>query len=284
MYPHSRYLPPNKAVESEAVQLPLYISSEHRTASLRPKSQPYDLKRLLARSRGAFGGRHQQDRSCKAAGVEPVNTEQETEHVEGEEGNIWLLKEWKITIDALVAGQQICILRKGGIHERAFALPSSEFLFFPSFFHATPSMLKPEFVEQHSAALKIPPERPLGAVVEISAYARCTGLWSTKDPDILSNLKDLHIWSDEFLHKRLGWKMDRPLSILELRVTPLLWPIQLEYAQEHGGCKSWIPHHTGTFNGQMRTGAPALNDTEFAEAQRRLRERLKGVEGDWHTV
>jgi hypothetical protein len=53
-------------------------------------------------------------------------------------------------VDALAAGEQILILRKGGIHERAFSPPSSEFLFFPGFFHATPEMLKPDFLKKYS--------------------------------------------------------------------------------------------------------------------------------------
>jgi hypothetical protein len=31
------------------------------------------------------------------------------------------------------------------------------------------------------------------------------------------NPADLHIWTDEFLEKRLAWKVDRPLTILEVR-------------------------------------------------------------------
>jgi hypothetical protein len=32
------------------------------------------------------------------------------------------------------------------------------------------------------------------------------------------NPADLHIWTDEFLEKRLAWKVDRPLTILEVRL------------------------------------------------------------------
>src|SRR4051812_4068004 len=46
-------------------------------------------------------------------------------------------KEWAIVVDALGRGEQIIILRKGGISEGqgGFKLEQDEFLLFPTFFH-----------------------------------------------------------------------------------------------------------------------------------------------------
>ena len=56
-------------------------------------------------------------------------------------------KEWAVTIDALARGEQIVILRKGGIHERNlhFEIEHDRFLFFPGYLHQDASLLKPDY-------------------------------------------------------------------------------------------------------------------------------------------
>ena len=47
------------------------------------------------------------------------------------------LKEWSATIDALASGDQLFLIRKGGIREtnRHFELPHRRFLLYPTHFH-----------------------------------------------------------------------------------------------------------------------------------------------------
>lgn len=48
------------------------------------------------------------------------------------------LKEWAVVVDALGSGQQIILLRKGGLREGpgGFAVAQPEFLLFPTLFHS----------------------------------------------------------------------------------------------------------------------------------------------------
>ena len=59
----------------------------------------------------------------------------------------YALKEWSVTIDSLFAGQQILLLRKGGIHEQrdGFKVEHRDFFLFPSHLHQHPRALHPSF-------------------------------------------------------------------------------------------------------------------------------------------
>jgi hypothetical protein len=47
------------------------------------------------------------------------------------------LKEWAITVEAMAQGDQVLLLRKGGIHEEGkdFRVIHDEFLFYPTYLH-----------------------------------------------------------------------------------------------------------------------------------------------------
>src|SRR3954469_6548443 len=59
------------------------------------------------------------------------------------------LKEWATVCEALGAGRQIILLRKGGIFEAAggFEIEHRQFLLFPTYVHQNPHMLKNEGIK-----------------------------------------------------------------------------------------------------------------------------------------
>ena len=54
------------------------------------------------------------------------------------------LKEWSAAVHALLDGRQTVLLRKGGIHEKRFALTASRFLFFPTVAHSHAERVRAE--------------------------------------------------------------------------------------------------------------------------------------------
>ena len=54
-------------------------------------------------------------------------------------------KEWAVTVNALAQGQQVLLLRKGGIHEvtKDFRIAHPEFLLYPTYEHQNEDLLKP---------------------------------------------------------------------------------------------------------------------------------------------
>ena len=56
------------------------------------------------------------------------------------------LKEWAVAVKSLGRGEQVLILRKGGIHreDRDFRLVHPNFLLYPTYEHQKAELIKPE--------------------------------------------------------------------------------------------------------------------------------------------
>ena len=69
------------------------------------------------------------------------------------------LKEWSAAVHALLDGRQTVLLRKGGIHEKRFAVTASRFLLFPTVAHSHAERVRPEHRDLlDSAAADCAPE------------------------------------------------------------------------------------------------------------------------------
>ncbi|MDP9405577.1 MAG: DUF1802 family protein, partial [Actinomycetota bacterium] len=54
------------------------------------------------------------------------------------------LKEWAAVAAALLDGRQTVLLRKGGIHEKAFRVGADAFVLFPTVAHSHAERVRPE--------------------------------------------------------------------------------------------------------------------------------------------
>src|SRR3954467_15656258 len=83
------------------------------------------------------------------------------------------LKEWAVVVRALEAGQQLVILRKGGISEvgNEFRIEFPEFLFYPTYEHQKAESLIPEFAPSLTQTLE---EAPSPDVVRVRTFAQVT--------------------------------------------------------------------------------------------------------------
>lgn len=170
------------------------------------------------------------------------------------------LKEWAVTCDALLAGEQVLIVRKGGIGEKKFELPHSRFFLFPTYAHQRPELVKPGFRDRFGATLD---QRDEPTVLPLAGYAEIADSYPIEDVAALEALDHLHILSANYAEERLRWRPKQPLWAVVLRV----WhadPIPtLVVTEEHGGCVSWVdlPEELS-----YEPGAPALGDVEFTRA------------------
>lgn len=169
------------------------------------------------------------------------------------------LKEWAVTIAALAAGDQVLIVRKGGIGEKRFELPHPRFYLFPTYAHQRPELVKPEWRERFGDPLarRDEPDR-----LPLPAYAELHSAHPVADPEALAAIDGLHILAPSYAEERLRWRRKHPLWAAVLRVWTLAEPPVLEDAVEHGGCVSWVelPGSIGA-PGERR---PALSDLDFA--------------------
>ncbi|MCU0524794.1 MAG: DUF1802 family protein [Elainella sp. Prado103] len=151
------------------------------------------------------------------------------------------LKEWAVAIEALMQGEMILLLRKGGIHEQGgqFSIAQPQFWLFPTYEHQKPHLLKSPYCDRVS--LVEPGWHP--ETVSLQAWARVTQVDAITAAEQVAALLSFHIWTETFVAERFKWKPRSPLSLLLLRVYRLSQPLVLPYRSEYGGCKSWIDWH-----------------------------------------
>ncbi|WP_217912957.1 DUF1802 family protein [Miltoncostaea marina] len=171
------------------------------------------------------------------------------------------LKEWAVAVAALAAGDQVLIVRKGGIGEKRFELPHPRFYLFPTYAHQRPELVKPAARERFGDPLaqREDPER-----LPLAVYAELVGAHPIADPDALAAIDHLHVLTPDYASERLRWRRKHPLWAAILRVWRVPEPPVLAVGPEHGGCVSWVelPAEIGAPTGRV----PALDDEAFARA------------------
>ncbi len=92
--------------------------------------------------------------------------------------------------------------------------------------------------------------------------------------DDLDRISELHIWTDDYAHKRLHWRPKQPLTVALLRVYELQDSQTLPVLAEYSGCKSWVELGKEVALGDM---TPVLSDTEYENQADLVRGSLAGA-------
>ncbi len=180
------------------------------------------------------------------------------------------LKEWATAVKALGQGEQILALRKGGIHreDRDFRFVHPEFLLFPTYEHQKEELIKPEF---HNALSETYIENGGGGSVDFTYFCQVTDKFELRDESDLDRISDLHIWTDDYAHRRLHWRPKQPLTVALLRVYKLQQPQSLPVLAEYSGCKSWVELGRDVSLGNM---TPVLSDAEYERQAATVKDAL----------
>jgi hypothetical protein len=166
------------------------------------------------------------------------------------------LKEWAVAVKALERGETALVVRKGGIREKAFAVPRTRFLLLPGYEHQRPDLLKPEYRELMREIPDLTDDGPL----RFSSFAEVEGAYEVSEAEELSALDPYHMWTPEYAESRFKWRPKKPLTVLVLRTYVLPEAVELPYRDQYGGCKSWIElSETLSVEGAR----PALSDEDF---------------------
>jgi hypothetical protein len=181
------------------------------------------------------------------------------------------LKEWAVTCAALAAGDQVLVLRKGGIGEKRFALPAEGFFLFPAYAHQRPELVVPHVREALADTLARRDEPPR---LTLWAYARVHAAHAITEQEALGALDGLHALTPDYAAERLRWRRTQPLAALVLRVYRPSNPPVLTVGPEHGGCVSWIALPAAVTAGPM---TPVLDDDDFAAAAGAVEQALAGA-------
>lgn len=145
------------------------------------------------------------------------------------------LKEWAVTVEALLAGKTVVLMRKGGIREaqEQFSVISHRVLLMPTYEHQRPELLKPAFAS-------VPQPVEADKEITLEGWAEITHVAILQNPSMVTELQPWHIWNSAFVNQRLQWKPQRPLQILLLRSHRLPQPVKIPQRPEYRGCRSWI--------------------------------------------
>ena len=183
------------------------------------------------------------------------------------------LKEWSVAIDALVQGQTVLLLRKGGIREvgKHFQVPHQRVWLYPTYEHQKPHLLKPPWADQVTSV--VPGWHP--TEVTLSAWAEVVQVWTISKRDTVEALLPFHIWNEQFVTERFRWKPSQPLHLLVLRVHRLKMPVQIDWQPAYGGCRSWL-----TLDRPLETApsTPVLDEHTLATTMQRIHTQLKKCE------
>ncbi len=166
------------------------------------------------------------------------------------------LKEWAVAVRALERGETALVVRKGGIREKAFAVPRTRFLLLPGYEHQRSELLKEEYRGLMDAIPDLTDDGPL----RFSSFAEVEGAYEISEAEELSALDPHHMWTPEYAETRFKWRPKKPLTVLVLRTYLLTETIELPYRDEYGGCKSWTLLQDPVSVGGARA---ALSDEDF---------------------
>ncbi|QEN14999.1 DUF1802 family protein [Mycolicibacterium sp. ELW1] len=173
------------------------------------------------------------------------------------------LKEWSAAVHALLDGRQTVLLRKGGIHEKRFAVAAEEFLLFPTVAHSHAERVRPQHRDLLAGA---EPDSTDGHVV-IRAAAKVVAAVAVSDPQGLSDIEDLHIWTAESVQAdRLDFRPRHQLTVLVVQAFPLAQPIRLAREPHYRGCTSWVQ-----LPATAAVGAPVHDAAALAAIAARVR-------------
>ena len=148
-------------------------------------------------------------------------------------------KEWAIVVDALGRGDQILILRKGGLAEGrgGFQVEHPRFLFFPTLYHQQRESVLPAAQTRYD---EIAPHFPSPQTLRLEFCAEVIAWRKLDSLAAVERLRGQHIWRDDVLAQRFDWDKEQNLFALAVRVARLPQRIELPMLPSYGGCKSWI--------------------------------------------
>lgn len=135
------------------------------------------------------------------------------------------LKEWATVIRALAQGEQIFILRKGGLAEtkRGFELAHRKFVFFPTWEHQQREQLAGPYKGWFD---QLEPGDP--SKLRISAMAEAAEtLEAPADRERWRAAIGLHVWNDAYINMRYDYRPDLPLRLVLLRASVLPEPMEI---------------------------------------------------------
>lgn len=150
------------------------------------------------------------------------------------------LKEWSNVIEALGRGEQIVLIRKGGIADPHFGIEADRFYLYPTYSHQG--------------------ETDSRETVRITHWVEVLRTWTVRDRETLNRLQPLVDLPQETLEARYRFRPDQALYVIAVRAFALPAPVDVRYREDYGGCRSWISVEDEI---DVTGSRPVLSETEL---------------------
>jgi hypothetical protein len=151
------------------------------------------------------------------------------------------LKEWANVIEALGHGEQIILIRKGGIADPHFGVEADRFYLYPTFFH--------------QAEVSEPRD------VTITHWCEVVKTWRVSEQEKLYRLEPHVVMPRETLDARYRFRPDQALYVIAVRTFALARPATIAQKPEYVGCRSWVSVDDEI---DVEGSAPALGEAELS--------------------
>ncbi len=146
-------------------------------------------------------------------------------------------KEWQVVVEALAAGEQSLLLRKGGIAEGRGGFDSAHakrFWLFPTQFHAQLEKTKPALARYWTNPCNQTPD----SCITLTAFAEVIHQHVITDWATVVGLDAFHGWTETAVREKFDWGKAPGLHALVVRVYRLSSPITLERTPAMAGCNT----------------------------------------------
>jgi hypothetical protein len=140
------------------------------------------------------------------------------------------LKEWASAIDALGRGEQVVLIRKGGIADPKFGVEADRFYLFPTNFHDMEDRRPRPSGQADAPVLHIP----------ITHWCEVVRTWRVRDLDLLYRLEPQVVFDRATLETRYRFRPDQAIHVIGVRTYRLPEPATVTMTDEYAGCRSWV--------------------------------------------
>lgn len=130
------------------------------------------------------------------------------------------LKEWSSVVASLGRGDQILLIRKGGIADAKFGIEAERFYLYPTYFHQGESEAR--------------------ATATITHWCEVVRTWRVHDLELLRRLESLVAMPWDTLETRYRFRADQALFVIAVRTWELATPVDVPHREHYSGCVSWI--------------------------------------------
>ena len=130
------------------------------------------------------------------------------------------LKEWSTVIESLGRGEQVVLIRKGGIADPKFGVEANEFYLYPTYFHQGESDHRPS--------------------VTITHWCEVVRAVTFRQIEVLHRLAPFVSTPVETLESRYRFRPDEALNVIGVRTYALPRPFEVKFREDYAGCRSWL--------------------------------------------